>query len=100
MGKIINGGKYQWVDWNIWYKGQELVDYIRQKLGAESKVVLRLDESSKKFAVLPLRGIVKRSFLWIENFRRLSLDYEFHSDTGVAMVQLAFCQLMYNKIRD
>ena len=81
------------------YKGRELVDYTRQKLGAEPRVV-RPDESFKKFAVLPLRWIVERSFSWIENFRRLSMDYEFHSDTGVAMVQLAFCQLMYNKIRD
>ena len=82
------------------YKGRELVDYTRQKLWAEPRVVLGPDESSKKFAVLPLRWIVERSFSWIENFRRLSMDYEFHSDTGVAMVQLAFCQLMYNKIRD
>jgi hypothetical protein len=28
------------------------------------------------------------------------MDYEFHSDAGVAMVQLAFCRLMYNKIYD
>ena len=44
------------------YKGQELVDYTRQKLGAKPRVVLRPDESSKKFAVQPLRWIVERSF--------------------------------------
>ena len=82
------------------YKGLELVDYTRQKLGAEPRVVLRPDDSSKKFAVLPLRWIVERFFSWMENFRRLSMDYEFYSDTGVAIVQLAFCRLMYNKIRD
>ena len=82
------------------YKGQKLIDEARQKLNAEFTVVLRPDESSKKFAVLPLRWIVERSFSWLENFRRIAMDYEFYSDTGVAMVQLAFCRLMYNKIYD
>ena len=30
----------------------------------------------------------------------MAMDYEFYSDTGEAMVQLAFCRLMYNKIYD
>jgi len=82
------------------YKGQKLSDTVRQKLGAELTVVLRPDESSKKFSVLPLRWIVERSFSWLENFRRIAMDYEFYSDTGEAMVQLAFCRLMYNKLCD
>ena len=43
------------------YEGQKLIDAVRQKLGAEFTVVLRPDESSKKFNVLPLRWIVERS---------------------------------------
>ena len=82
------------------YKGQKLIDTVQQKLGAEFTVVLRPDESSKKFNVLPLRWIVERSFSWLESFRRIAMDYEFYSDTGEAMVQLAFCRLMYNKIYD
>lgn len=88
------------IDGNKKIKGQKLADEAREKLGAEFIVVLRPDESSKKFAVLPLRWIVERSFSWLENFRRIAMDYEFHSDAGVAMVQLAFCRLMYNKIYD
>ena len=82
------------------YKGQKLSDTVRQKLGAELTVVLRPDESSKKFSGLPLRWIVERSFSWPENFRRIAMDYEFYSDTGETMVQLAFCRLMYNKLCD
>ena len=82
------------------YKGQKLSDTVRQKLDAELTVVLRPDESSKKFSVLPLRWIVERSFSWLENFRRIAMDYEFYSDTGETMVQLAFCRLMYNKLCD
>ena len=68
--------------------------------GVEFTVVLRPDESSKKFSVLQLRWIVERSFSWLENFRRIAMDYEFYSDTGETMVQLAFCRLMYNKLCD
>lgn len=38
------------------YKGRKLADTVRQKLGAEFTVVLRPDESTKKFSVLPLRS--------------------------------------------
>ena len=75
------------------YKGQKLIDTVKQKLGAEFTVVLRPDESSKKFNVLPFRWIVEGSFSWLESFGRIAMDYEFYSDTGEAMVQLAFCRL-------
>ena len=64
------------------YKGQKLADTVRQKFGAELTVVLRPDESQKRFSVLPLRWIVERSFSWLGNFRRIAMDYEFYSDTG------------------
>ncbi|WP_347282837.1 transposase, partial [uncultured Bacteroides sp.] len=31
-----------------------------------------------KFKVIPKRWIVERAFAWLENFRRLTIDYEFH----------------------
>ena len=43
---------------------------------------VRPDESSKKFSVLLLRWIVERSFSWLENFRRIAMDYEFNPDAG------------------
>ena len=80
------------------YRGKHLFDTIKTTLGCESEVVLRLDECPSKFQVVPKRWIVERSFAWLENFRRLVIDYEFHAETAVAMIQLAFCFLMLNKI--
>lgn len=51
---------------------------------------VRPDESSKKFSVLLLRWIVERSFSWLENFRRIAMDYEFNPDAGESIVQLTF----------
>ena len=53
------------------YKGQKLADTVRQKLGSELTIVLRPDESPKKFSVLPLRWIVERSFSWWKTFEEL-----------------------------
>ena len=70
---------------------------IIEELLEELEVVLRTDEYPSKFKVLPKRWIVERSFAWLENFRRLTIDYEYHADTAEAMVQLAFCKIMLNK---
>ena len=80
------------------YRGKRLSDTLKATLGCELEVVLRPDECPSKFQVMPKRWIVERSFAWLENFRRLAIDYEFHAETAVAMIQLAFCFLMLNKI--
>ena len=56
------------------------------------------EESLSKFQVLPKRWIVERTFSWLENFRRLTIDYEFLAETAEAMVQLACVQIMLNKL--
>ena len=70
---------------------------MSEKFGWTVEVVLRPDECPTKFHVLPKRWIVERSFAWLENFRCLTIDYEFMADTAEAMVQLAFTQIMLNK---
>lgn len=74
-----------------------LADWVLDKFGWELEVVLRPDECPSKFKVIPKRWIVERSFAWLENFRRLTIDYEYHADTEITMVQLAFCKIMLNK---
>ena len=68
------------------YKGK-LADWVKKKFGWVLDVVLRPDECPTKFQVLPKRWIVERSFSWLENFRRLTIDYEFLAETAEAMVQ-------------
>ncbi len=78
------------------YRGT-LKDWVANKFGWSLDVVLRPDECPSKFKVLPKRWIVERSFAWLENFRRLTIDYEFLANTAEAMVQLAFIQIITNK---
>ena len=41
--------------------------------------------------------IVERTFAWLENFRRLTIDYEYHTDFAEPIVLLDFCEIMLNK---
>ncbi len=42
--------------------------------------------------------IVERTFSWLENFRRLTIDYEYRADTHEAMMHIAAIKLFLNKI--
>lgn len=78
------------------YRGK-LADTVKG-YGWDLSVVLRPKESSKKFHVLPLRWIVERTFSWIENYRRMTMDYEFETGSAEAMLQITFCQIMLKKL--
>ena len=80
------------------YASEELRRQAKQQLGCKFEVVLRPDECPKRFTVIPKRWIVERSFGWLCASRRLAKDYEFYSDTAVAMNQFAFIRIMLNKI--
>ena len=56
------------------YRGS-LGDWVARKFGWVVEVVLRPDECPSKFQVLPKRWIVERTFSWLENYRRLTIDY-------------------------
>ena len=79
------------------YRGEKLADKIRQ-WGWELSVVLRPNESAKKFQVIPLRWIVERTVAWIENYRRMTTDYEYKTETAEAMLQITCCQIMLRKL--
>lgn len=51
----------------------------------------------KKFNVVPKRWIVERTFSWLENYRRLTIDYEFLTETAEAMVTVAFIQILLKR---
>lgn len=78
------------------YRG-ELVDNVKRIYGWVIDIVLRSDHE-KAFKVLPKRWVVERTFSWFESYRRLSKDYEYHTETSEAMIQLAMIRLMLNRL--
>ena len=80
------------------YTSRPLAEWVERRIGCRLEVVARrLPESG--FAVLPKRWIVERTFGWLNNYRRLSKDYERSIDSSQAMILLAMIWLMLNRLR-
>lgn len=84
-----------WVDGG--YRGQ-LVSWVAEHLRFRLRVVLRCDEQ-KGFKVLPLRWVVERTFGWLNQYRRLSKDYEVLPSSSEAMIYIAMTRLMLRRIK-
>jgi transposase len=51
-----------------------------------------------RFAVVPRRWVVERTFAWLGRFRRLSKDYEYLPATSEAVIYLAMIQLLARRL--
>jgi putative transposase len=84
-----------WVDGG--YRGK-LLEWVKARFKFVFEVVLRSDKQ-KGFEVLPRRWVVERTFAWLNNYRRLSKDYERLTETGEAFIQIAMMRLMLLRLK-
>ena len=75
----------------------ELVRVARRWYGRVLTIVKRTDPH--RFAVLPKRWIVERTFAWLGRYRRLSKDYESDPRSSEAMIRLAMINLMLHRLK-
>jgi putative transposase len=78
------------------YRG-ELIEKTKTTFGWILEIALRKDDSPK-FAVIPKRWVVERTFAWFESNKRLSKDFEFNTNISEAMIHLAMIKLMLHRI--
>ena len=83
-----------WVDGG--YRGQ-LLDWVAAHCRFRLRVVLRPAEQ-KRFAVLPRRWVVERTFAWFNHNRRLSKDYERQEATSETMVRIVMIRVMLRRL--
>ena len=79
-------------------RGGSLADRVMERLGARLEVTRQPKLPGRGFVPVGRRWVVERTFAWMENFRRLTIDYEFRSDLTVAMIYLANCYIALNKV--
>jgi putative transposase len=60
--------------------------------------IVRRPEGIKGFLWLPKRWIVERTFAWLSRYRRLSKDYEYHTQTSETMIRVAMIHLMIRRL--
>jgi len=80
--KYHNHALYGWVAENGSYE----LDIVRRPKGAEGWVQL------------PIRWTVERTFAWLNQCRRLSVDREKSTQSAEAMIRLAMIHLMLNRL--
>lgn len=100
---------YGWVE--AGYRGPFLA-WAREVAGVHLEVVQRRDGGMRRrwlptgatpsvvarFAVVPRRWVVERSFAWLGRFRRLSRNYEYLTATSEAVIQLAMIRLLLHRL--
>jgi len=77
------------------YSGEKFANQIQVLLGA--KVVVAKRNELHKFAVIPQRWVVERSFAWLEKCRRLWKNCEREINTSLQMVVLGFLGLLLRR---
>lgn len=77
------------------YTGERFADLVFQILGATVQVAKR--NELYKFAVIPKRWVVERSFAWLEKCRRLWKNCERKLHTSQQLIVLAFLALLLKR---
>lgn len=78
------------------YSGENFSSAIKNIINANVEVAKRSE--LHKFAVIPKRWVVERSFAWLEKCRRLWKNCERKINTSLQMIVLAFIGLLLKRI--
>lgn len=77
------------------YTGQPFAQAVKDMLGASVEIAKRCE--LHRFAVIPQRWVVERSFAWLEKCRRLWKNCERKLNTSLQFVNLAFLALLLKR---
>ena len=78
-----------------------LADWVKALLprrGLKLEIIKRSDANKHRFAILPRRWVVERTFGWLSKFRRLAKDYEFRTENSETMILIAATRLMLARL--
>ena len=76
------------------YVGQPFAQAVKETLGEMVTVNIAKRSEMHKFAVMPKRWVVERSFAWLDKNRRLWKNCERHLNTSLQFIHLAFLALL------
>ena len=92
-----NLGRVQSVLCDSGYTGEPFALGVGEALGEEVTVQIAKRSDLHKFAVISKRGVVERSFAWLEKNRRLWKNCERWLNTSLQFVHLAFLALLLRR---
>ena len=77
------------------YTGEKFEIAVNELLGAAVEVAKR--NELHKFAVIPKRWVVERTFGWLDKYRRFWKNCERFTDTLAQLVTMAFIRLIVKR---
>ena len=80
------------------YTGEPFALGAREALGQDVTVQIAKRSELHKFAVIPKRWVVERSFAWLEKNRRLWKNCERWLNTSLQFIHLAFLALLLKRL--
>lgn len=78
------------------YSGDKFAEAVKEIIGAKVEVAKR--NELHKFAVIPKRWVVERSFAWLEKCRRLWKNCERKINTSLHFIVLAFISILLKRL--
>jgi transposase len=79
------------------YVGEPFAQGVRETLGEAVTVQIAKRSELHKFAVIPKRWVVERSFAWLEKNRRLWKNCERWLNTTLQFIHLAFLAMLLRR---
>jgi putative transposase len=81
------------------YHNHKLLEWVDRETGRRwSLTVVKRPEGAKGFVLLPKRWVVERTHAWIGRCRRHSRDYERHTRSSAAMIQMSAIGTMIRRL--
>jgi transposase len=94
------------------YRGADFHAWVQETTGITVQIVQRRDGGFRhtwapagapprevsRFAVVPRRWVVERTFAWLGRCRRLSKDYEYLRATSEELIYLAMAMLLLRRL--
>ncbi len=78
------------------YQGPKMAATVARTGAWKLEIVKRTE--LYRFAVLPKRWVVERTFAWIARNRRLARDFERYTRTVAAFIRLAMIRVMLKRL--
>ncbi|MEJ0052291.1 MAG: IS5 family transposase [Methylovirgula sp.] len=80
------------------YIARNFSDWVKKEFQAKVITAKNLAQRFKKFIPVSQRWVVERTFSWIYDYRRLTIDYERLTQHSRFMIRLAAIRLMLNRL--
>jgi transposase len=77
------------------YTGEKFAEAVNEIIGAAVEIAKR--NELHKFAVIPKRWVVERTFGWLDKYRRFWKNCERYTDTLAQLVTCAFIRLILKR---